>query len=120
MEGYALTNHIAGLIASLGIPATIIICSLIIFFVLRELKKENTSTRKSISELMERSDSKDKSISTDVDDVKKQLQSIQQEYVTKEQHYRDLEGWKSEIGELRTSVANLPLEIIKIINNFKE
>ncbi|MBD5438469.1 MAG: hypothetical protein HDR37_07905 [Treponema sp.] len=120
MEGVAVTNQLVGLIASIGIAPTIVICALIIFFVIREMKKENSSTRKSISELMERSDSKDRSISTDVEDVRKQLQSIQKEYVTKEQHYRDLEGWKSEIGELRSAVANLPLEIIKIIKNIKE
>lgn len=120
MEGVAVTNQLVGLIASIGIAPTIVICGLIVFFVIREMKKENSNTRRSIAELMERSDSSDKSISTDVDDVKKQIQTIQQEYVTKEQHYRDLEGWKSEIGELRASVANLPLEIIKIMNNFKD
>ena len=119
MEGLAVTGQISGLVSSLGIVPTLVICVLTVFFVVRELKKENASTRKSISDLMERSDAKDRGISADVDDVRSQLASMQREFITKEEHYRDLEGWKSEISELRKAVADLPIEIIKLTRTIK-
>ena len=45
----------------------------------------------------------------------KQIRAIETTFLTREQHYRDFENWKSEIQELRTEVRNLPVQIINMI-----
>ena len=59
MEGLGLTKELVGLVSAIGIVPTLLICSVVLFFIIRELKKEHKQTMDSISSLRKHSDAKD-------------------------------------------------------------
>lgn len=120
MEGLGLTKELVGLVSAIGIVPTILICGVVLFFIIRELKKEHLQTIDSISSLKKHSDEADKKLDEKINNVVKDIKYMQSESMTKEDHYRDVEGWKSSIDTLTQTVANMPLEILKVIQNFKE
>lgn len=126
MEGVAAAKSIEGLITAIGLPATIIVLGVIAFFIIREVKKENEATRKSISsfkeetnkkfdELKAYSDERDKPLKEAIESLEKEVKYIQHDYVTKAEHYQDTEGWKTELQGIRQEVTKLPLEILKLV-----
>lgn len=120
MEGLGVTKELIGLVSAIGIVPTILICGVVLFFIIRELKKEHHQTIDSISSLKKHSDEADKKLDEKINNVVKDIKYMQSESMTKEDHYRDVEGWKSSIDTLTQTVANMPLEILKVIQNFKE
>nr|DAU19738.1 MAG TPA: Protein of unknown function (DUF3149) [Caudoviricetes sp.] len=120
MEGLGLTKELVGLVSAIGIVPTILICGVVLFFIIRELKKEHHQTIDSISSLKKHSDEADKKLDEKINNVVNDIKYMQSESMTKEDHYRDVEGWKSSIDTLTQTVANMPLEILKVIQNFKE
>lgn len=74
----------------------------------------------SISSLRKHSDSKDDELKQQIEAVENDLKYTQSETMSKEDHYRDVEGWKSSIDNLTKTVTNMPLEIIKVMQNLKE
>jgi nitrogen fixation/metabolism regulation signal transduction histidine kinase len=120
MESLGLTKELVGLVSAIGIVPTILICGVVLFFIIRELKKEHHQTIDSISSLKKHSDEADKKLDDKINNVVKDIKYMQSESMTKEDHYRDVEGWKSSIDTLTQTVANMPLEILKVIQNFKE
>ena len=120
MEGLGLTKELVGLISAIGIIPTLLICGVVLFFIIRELKKEHKQTMESISSLRKHSDAKDDELKQKIEAVENDLKYTQSETMSKEDHYRDVEGWKSSIDILTKTVANMPLEIIKVIQNFRE
>lgn len=120
MEGLGVTKELIGLVSAIGIVPTILICGVVLFFIIRELKKEHHQTIDSISSLKKHSDEADKRLDDKINNVVKDIKYMQTESMTKEDHYRDVEGWKSSIDTLTQTVANMPLEILKVIQNFKE
>ncbi|MGP1587295.1 MAG: hypothetical protein ACTTHG_03010 [Treponemataceae bacterium] len=128
MEGVVVAKSVEGLITVIGLPATIIILCVIGFFVILEVKKESKNSKASISELssdvkqrfdnLQRySDEKDKEILGRLEAAEKEIKFIERDYVTKTDHFKDTEGWRTEIQGVRRDVSNLPLEIIKIIKD---
>lgn len=120
MEGLGVTKELIGIVSAIGIVPTILICGVVLFFIIRELKKEHHQTIDSISSLKKHSDEADKKLDEKINNVVKDMKYMQSESMTKEDHYRDVEGWKSSIDTLTQTVANMPLEILKVIQNFKE
>lgn len=120
MEGLGVTKELIGIVSAIGIVPTILICGVVLFFIIRELKKEHQQTIDSISSLKKHSDEADKKLDEKINNVVKDIKYMQSESMTKEDHYRDVEGWKSSIDTLTQTVANMPLEILKVIQNFKE
>lgn len=120
MEGLGVTKELIGIVSAIGIVPTILICGVVLFFIIRELKKEHHQTIDSISSLKKHSDEADKKLDDKINNVVKDIKYMQSESMTKEDHYRDVEGWKSSIDTLTQTVANMPLEILKVIQNFKE
>ena len=120
MEGLGVTKELIGIVSAIGIVPTILICGVVLFFIIRELKKEHHQTIDSISSLKKHSDEADKKLDEKINNVVKDIKYMQSESMTKEDHYRDVEGWKSSIDTLTQTVANMPLEILKVIQNFKE
>lgn len=121
-----LSSGVAGLVSALGILPTLIIVSIAGFFFFREIKKtlsnleesvksRTASLEKQLSSFKEESDVKDEKIMTMIAEHEKQIRAIETTFLTREQHYRDFENWKSEIQELRTEVRNLPVQIINMI-----
>ena len=119
MEGLGLTKELVGLISAIGIIPTLLICGVVLFFIIRELKKEHKKTMDSISSLRKHSDSKDDELKQQIEAVENDLKYTQSETMSKEDHYRDVEGWKSSIDNLTKTVTNMPLEILKVMQNFK-
>lgn len=120
MEGLGVTKELIGIVSAIGIVPTILICGVVLFFIIRELKKEHHQTIDSISSLKKHSDEADKKLDDKINNVVKDIKYMQSESMTKEDHYRDVEGWKSSIDTLTQTVSNMPLEILKVIQNFKE
>ena len=120
MEGLGVTKELIGIVSAIGIVPTILICGVVLFFIIRELKKEHHQTIDSISSLKKHSDEADKKLDEKINNVVKDIKYMQSESMTKEDHYRDVEGWKSSIDTLTQTVANMPLEILKVIQNFKD
>ena len=73
----------------------------------------------SISSLRKHSDAKDDELKQQIEAVENDLKYTQSETMSKEDHYRDVEGWKSSIDNLTQTVTNMPLEIIKVMQNLK-
>lgn len=119
IEGLGLTKELVGLVSAIGIVPTLLICGVVLFFILRELKKEHKQTMDSISSLRKHSDAKDDELKQQIEAVENDLKYTQSETMSKEDHYRDVEGWKSSIDNLTQTVTNMPLEIIKVMQNLK-
>ena len=117
MEGLGVTKELIGIVSAIGIVPTILICGVVLFFIIRELKKEHHQTMSSISSLREHSDTKDEELKLKIEAVENDLKYTQSETMSKEDHYRDVEGWKSSIDNLTQTVTNMPLEIIKVMQN---
>ena len=113
MEGLGVTKELIGIVSAIGIVPTILICGVVLFFIIRELKKEHHQTIDSISSLKKHSDEADKKLDEKINNVVKDIKYMQSESMTKEDHYRDVEGWKSSIDTLTQTVANMPLEILR-------
>lgn len=120
MEGISLTKDLIGLVSAIGILPSILICGVILFFIIREMKKEHRQTLESLTSLKKHSDEEDKKLDLKIETVAKDVKFMQSETMSKEDHYRDVEGWKSSIDTLTQTVANIPLEILKVIQSFKE
>ena len=120
MEGIGLTRELIGLVSAIGIVPSILICGVILFFIIREMKKEHRQTLESLTSLKKHSDEEDKKLDLKIETVAKDVKFMQSETMSKEDHYRDVEGWKSSIDTLTQTVANMPLEILKVIQSFKE
>lgn len=119
MEGLGLTKDLIGLVSAIGILPTLLICGVVLFFIIRELKKEHKQTMDSISSLRKHSDAKDDELKQKIKAVENDLNYTKTETMSKEDHYRDVEGWKSSIDNLTQTVTNMPLEIIKVMQNLK-
>ena len=126
MEGVAVARGVEGLITVIGLPATIIILCVIAYFVIREVKKESEGTRasfsglkadvkKQIDDLKAHSDARDAEILSRIEAAEKEIKYIERDFVTKTEHFKDTEGWRTEIQAVRGDVSRLPLEIIKLI-----
>lgn len=120
MEGIGFTKDLIGLVSAIGILPSILICGVILFFIIREMKKEHRQTLESLTSLKKHSDEEDKKLDLKIETVAKDVKFMQSETMSKEDHYRDVEGWKSSIDTLTQTVANMPLEILKVIQSFKE
>lgn len=120
MEVLGLTKEVVGLVSAIGIVPTLLICGVVLFFILRELKKEHKQTIESISSLRKHSDDKDAELKQKIEAVDNDLKYTKTETMSKEDHYRDVEGWKSSIDNLTRTVTNMPLEIIKVMQNLRE
>lgn len=103
------------IISQFGIIPTIIILIMVVWFLLREIKKEvrtitdsYSSLRYEISqkldELKEHSDERDRETAELVEQIRRRLESVEREYVTREDHYQALGGWREEMREIRAII----------------
>lgn len=54
-----------------------------------------------------------------MDALEKELKFIGREYVSKEQHFNDTEGWKSNLDSIRRDLAEIPIKMITLIKEIK-
>jgi len=89
---------------------TLLILIAIVWFLLREIKKEVAGINKGletvkedlckrIDSLQEHSDKKDEELKQELCKLGERISYVEKEYITKETHYQDLGGWREEIRE---------------------
>lgn len=133
MEGLSAVKEIMAFVNEFGfIPVMLVIC-IIFYFLNKDNKKSFEKINKSISSLKEsiedvknKSDEADKHIreafEKQFDKITEQLSLLGKEidyigsaYIPKEQHYKDIEGWKAEINYLRQETSRMPYELMKLL-----
>lgn len=133
MEGLSAVKEIISFVNEFGlIPLLLVVC-IIFYFLNRDNKKSFekietsiSSLKDSISNVKELSDEEDKTIRSTLDNkfnllmeqisfLGKEIDYVGRDYVTKEQHYKDIEGWKSEINYLRKETSRMPYELVKLL-----
>lgn len=133
MEGLSAIKEIVSFVNEFGlIPLLLVVC-IIFYFLNRDNKKsfekiENSisSLKDSISNVKELSDEEDETIRTTLDNkfnllmeqislVGREIDYVSTSYITKEQHYKDIEGWKSEINSLRKETNRMPFQLMELL-----
>lgn len=117
MEALGLSKELIGLISAIGVVPTVVICGVVLFFVIRELKKGNKQLTDSITSLRKQSDQQDLEIKKEIENIKNELKFTQSNSMSKEDHYRDVAGWKSSIDNLSQIVTKMPIELLKILKS---
>lgn len=137
MEGVSVATSIFDLFKIIGPIATVLILCVIAYFIIREIKKENERTRNSVSSVKkemsemkeeftaaqrkfeENMEEKAKCQDENIKEIQNDIRYIQREYITKEDHYRDTEGWKAEMLGVKKDLAELPLKVIGALEKRK-
>lgn len=133
MEGLSAVKETMTFVNEFGfIPFLLVVC--IIFYFLNKDNKKSfekidrslSSLKETISNVKEKSDEADR-ITREVFDKKndkimeqlallsKEIDYIGTAYIPKEQHYKDIEGWKAEINYLRQETNRMPYELMKLL-----
>lgn len=110
-----MDRAVLSIINQFGIIPTLIILIMMVWFLLREIKKEvrrltesNEVTRRDflqkIEELKAHSDVHDREIAESVDGLEDRVTGIEREYLTREDHYKDMGGWREELREMRRTL----------------
>lgn len=142
MEGVSFVREIFSLIADIGTIPSLLILGVVIWFVVKGLKQQVSGMGKSLDslrakserdfqqldsaleELRNYSDTKDAELARSmeeicddlrekVEDLSAQINAIKQDYMTREQCMKDVEGWKMEVQLIRQEMSKLPLEIVR-------
>ena len=112
------------LIGDFGIIPVMIGLIMVVWFLLREIKKEVGGVGSSvkgikgdleqvrldlisrIQELKERSDEKDSELRRAMDEIEKRMLALEKDSVSKEQMYRLISGWRAEITNLNSLILD--------------
>jgi len=116
------TGTVMGLLQQFGIVPTIILIMMMTWFFLREIRKEVGTLKTQIdemrreflsalSDIKKRSDDGDERISVSVKEVETRVNCIEKEYVPRDDHYRDIGGWREEMMEMRGEIQQLQLAV---------
>lgn len=116
MEGMQVANAINGLIVSIGLVPSLLIAGVCIYFVIRETKKQTSALKEALSSMSKKSEAQDEKLENTLKELKTssdkaiktlsdEVKYIQTNYVTKEEHFRDFEGWRTEIKDLRDLIV---------------
>ena len=130
MDGVGVASSVLDLFKAIGPLAGVIILIVIAYFIIREIKKENERTRKTSEALNDKISNAFEELKSDFSQqfscheesiraMEKEIKYIQKEYITKEDHYRDTEGWKTEIQGVRKDMGELPLKILTALKDSK-
>ena len=95
-----------------GVLPTLLILIVILWFLVREIKNEfktiNSSLKSEINSLKSElekfkktSDERDDKLTEMINMLRDRIASIEKEYVSRNDHYRDLGGWRMEVKEIR-------------------
>ena len=103
METFIMT-----LFKDFGAVPTILAVLLAIWFFMREikgefkdLKSELNALKSELDEVKKASNRRDQKLQEMIDELRERIAGIERDYVTKEDHYKDLGGWREEIKEIR-------------------
>ena len=105
MEGMQVANAINELIVSIGLVPSLLIAGVCIYFVIRETKKQTSALKEALSSMSKKSEAQDEKLENTLKTLSDEVKYIQTNYVTKEEHFRDFEGWRTEIKDLRDLIV---------------
>ncbi len=102
----------ASIFREYGVIPTLLLLIAILWFLVREIKnefktikfsleKEISGLRNDLEKFKKSSDEKDEKLAEMIDMLKDRIASIEKEYVSRNDHYRDLGGWRMEVKEIR-------------------
>lgn len=83
------------------------------------MEKLHASTAKANRELRSELEARNLRQDARMEVLEKELKFIEREYVSKEQHFNDTEGWKANLDSLRRDLAEMPLKMIALIKEIK-
>lgn len=100
-----------------GILPVFLFLIAILWFLLREIKNEfkliKTSLKNDIDKLKDElekfkqsSDAKDEKLTGMITQLENRIACVEKEYVSKNDHYRDLGGWREELREIRKLILS--------------
>lgn len=111
------------LLGEFGIIPVMILLIMIVWFLLREVKKEVGGVNHSVkglksdisnvkgdllerlNDLKARSDEKDEALQRKIEDFERRIYSMEKDLVSKEEMYRLVSGWRSEITSLNDLIV---------------
>lgn len=105
MDGISVSKEIVGLITSIGLVPAVVIFAVCLFFIFREIKKQNKSLENNLTAQREYFDEQCAKLDVKISGFNNEISYIEKNYVTKEQHYSDFEGWRAEIKDLRDLIT---------------
>ncbi len=118
-ESLKYADGLIGLVATIGLVPTLLIVGVAMFFIFREIRKNMASFSKKLDYQDKKIDAVEKAVEAKITDMENSIKYIEREYLTKEQHYKDIEGWKTEVQSLHNQINRLPLEMVKVMQGMK-
>ena len=117
----------AGFVKTYGTVGSLVFIGIIIWFFLREIKKDLALMQASVSsmrdellreiqELRDLSNARDDAIMEELKSMEEEIRFIHKEYLRKEDHYRDLGGWRAEFRDMQERID----AIYKLVLSTKE
>ncbi len=107
IEGIAITKEMIALITTIGVVPAVLIVVLCLFFVFREVKKQLALLEEALGTQKKNAKDQDDKLIEIINKHDDAIKYIERNYIEKEQHYRDFEGWKAEIQKVSDLIINL-------------
>jgi len=97
----AALEKVMGIYSLLGPTATIVVVGVVLFFILREMKRQTSDLKTSITSLKKQSDDADTKLADQLQKLDDKIDYVEKNSVSRETYYKDLGGWRTDISELR-------------------
>lgn len=109
-----MDNAMLAVIGQFGIVPTMLLLIMVVWFLLREIKKEISGLSGKIDSLAKHSDARDKELRTAIEAVEERsdtrLRAVEEqraEYLARDDYYRDMSGWREELRSMRNDLTSL-------------
>lgn len=117
------------ILGKFGIIPVVVFLIAVVWFLLREIKKEVSGIKASITAMKEdiaeklsaykdHSDQMDEKIEGQLGETAERLAFVEREYVSKEDLYQDLGGWREEIRETNQRIDTMRTDLTNSIQNY--
>ncbi len=121
-----MDNTVLDIIAQIGTIPTLIMLILVVWFLLREIKKEvqglrsdfdqkTAELKRDIQDLKEHSDDQDRKIMDELSSLDHRVSCVEKDCVTREEHYRDIGGWREEVRRNRIELRDDIRDFLQVI-----
>ncbi len=123
-----MESILSNLLGQFGMIPVLLLLVAIVWFLLREIKKEVSGLTASIKTMKEdiakkldayqaRSDEMDEKLEGLISGVTERVACVEREYVTKEDMYKDLGGWREESRETNQRIDAMSVNLASSIQN---
>ena len=118
-ESLKYADGLIGLVTAIGLVPTLLLVGVAMFFIFREIRKNMSSFAKKLESQDKKIESIEKAVEDKFVTIETSIKYIERDFLTKEQHYKDIEGWKTEVQNLHNHITMLPLELVKVMQGMK-